>query len=157
MEATFFARPAEWRRWLAQNHEQATELWVGFYKKDSGGESITWPEAVDEALCFGLIDGVRKSIDGISYAIRFTPRKPKSIWGAVNIARIEALTRLGLMQPKGLEAFSKRTEGNSKVYSFEQELVQLDPAYEDQFRQNQLAWFFLGPRPPPTAKRPFGG
>ncbi len=152
MEATFFARPAEWRRWLAQNHEQATELWVGFYKKDSGRESITWPEAVDEALCFGWIDGVRKSIDGISYAIRFTPRKPKSIWSAINIARIEALTRLGLMQPKGLEAFSKRTEGNSKVYSFEQESVQLGQGYEEQFRQNRQAWEFFGSQAPSYRK-----
>lgn len=144
MESTFFARPADWRRWLAQNHEQATELWVGFYKKDTGRESITWPEAVDEALCFGWIDGVRKSIDGSSYAIRFTPRKPKSIWSAVNIARVAVLTQLGLMQPKGLEAFGRRTDSNSKMYSFEQESVQLDQAYEHQFRQNRQAWEFFG-------------
>src|SRR5437588_1807040 len=110
MEPTFFATPEEFRAWLAENHDKATELVVGYYKKGSGRPSITWPESVDEALCFGWIDGIRRSIDADSYSIRFTPRKPRSIWSAVNIRRMEALIAEGRVHPAGLKAFEARQE-----------------------------------------------
>lgn len=135
MSAEFFATPSEFRAWLEQNHEKAAELLVGFYKKDSGRPSITWPESVDEALCFGWIDGVHRRIDDASYSIRFTPRKPGSTWSAVNIARVEELSRLGLMHPAGLRAFEQRKEDKSAVYSYEREgPAELDEALEKQFR-----------------------
>src|SRR5215212_5717919 len=101
MEPRFFPTPAKFRAWLERNHDKADELLVGFYKKDSGKPSITWPESVDQALCFGWIDGVRRRIDDVSYSIRFTPRRKGSIWSAINIARVAELTKLGLMQPAG--------------------------------------------------------
>src|SRR5690349_14810736 len=110
MQITFFKTPGDFRKWLAQNHATAQELWVGYYKKDSGKPSITWPESVDEALCFGWIDGLRKSVDETSYKIRFTPRRPRSIWSAVNIGRAQELIKEGRMQPAGLKAFEARTE-----------------------------------------------
>src|ERR1700749_1534550 len=119
MEPTFFAKQADFRKWLTKNHEKQKELYVGFYKVGSGKPSITWPQSVDEALCFGWIDGVRKSIDEHSYYIRFTPRKPGSIWSAINIKKIEELTQKGLMYPMGIEAFGKRKENKSKVYAYE--------------------------------------
>src|SRR2546429_578887 len=118
--ATFFATPADFRAWLAENHERTDELWVGFHKKATGKPSITWPEAVDEALCVGWIDGLRKSLGDESYMIRFTPRKPRSTWSAVNIARAEELVALGRMQPAGLRAFEARTDDNSAIYAYEQ-------------------------------------
>ena len=118
--ATFFATPAEFRAWLEAHHAQASELWVGFHKKGSGLPSMTWPEAVDEALCFGWIDGVRKSIDETSYVIRFTPRQTRSIWSAVNIGRVPELRAAGRMRPAGLKAFAERTDDKSGVYSYEQ-------------------------------------
>src|SRR4051812_9192148 len=105
MNPTFFETPAAFRAWLEAHHATAKELLVGFYKKGSGKPSITWPESVDEALCFGWIDGVRRRIDDMSYSIRFTPRKTSSIWSAVNVARVAELTALGRMQPDGLRAF----------------------------------------------------
>jgi uncharacterized protein YdeI (YjbR/CyaY-like superfamily) len=146
-QPTFFATPADFRAWLAEHHADAQELLVGFYKKGSGRPSITWPESVDEALCFGWIDGVRKRIDDVSYTIRFTPRKPRSTWSAVNIRRVEELTRLGRMQPAGLAAFAARTEDNSGIYSHEQPRAELDPASEQQFRANQQAWDFFQAQP----------
>src|SRR5258705_13612293 len=117
MTPRFFKTPSAFRKWLAANHAKSKELWVGFYKKDSQKQSITWPESVDEALCFGWIDGIRKSIDEISYTIRFTPRKPRSIWSAVNIRRAKALAAQELMQPAGLRAFEARQENRSGIYS----------------------------------------
>ena len=105
MEPTFFATPDEFRAWMDEHHEHEQELLVGFYKKDSGKPSITWPESVDVALCYGWIDGVRKSRDTTSYTIRFTPRKPSSTWSAVNIKKVEDLTAQGLMRPAGIRAF----------------------------------------------------
>jgi len=137
MTPTFFAKPAEFRKWLKASHKKETELIVGFYKVGSGKASITWPQSVDEALCFGWIDGVRTSIDEDSYKIRFTPRKAGSIWSAVNIKKMEALTKQGLMQPAGLAAFEKREEARSKIYSHEKEESGLDPAYEKQFKAKQ--------------------
>src|SRR3954469_2220181 len=107
-EILFFPDPAAWRKWLARHHQQRPYLWVGFHKRATGRPSITWPQAVDQALCFGWIDGVRKSIDEGRYKIRFTPRRPTSLWSKINVARVAALTREGLMHPAGLAVFSKR-------------------------------------------------
>ena len=148
MEAIFFETPPEFRRWFEENHQTGKELWVGFYKKGSGKPSITWPEAVDQALCFGWIDGIRKSIDADSYMIRFTPRKPGSIWSAVNIKRAGELSELGLMQPAGLAAFEKRDEKKARLYSYEQANHKLDEAYEEQFRGNERAWSFFQAQAP---------
>ncbi len=116
---TFFATPAVLRRWLEKNHDRVKEFWVGFYKKDSGKPSITWPESVDQALCFGWIDGVRKSVSADSYMIRFTPRRPGSIWSAVNTKRAKELSKQGLMHDAGLSAFGKRDAKKTRQYSFE--------------------------------------
>ena len=125
----------------SQKHD---ELWVGFYKVGSGKPSITWPEAVDGALCFGWIDGVRKSLDESRYVIRFTPRRPKSIWSAVNIKRVAELSSLGLMRPQGMQAFERRTGNRSEIYAYEQRKgAALGGAYEKQFRANKKAWKFL--------------
>ena len=119
MEALFFETPDEWRAWLEANHETATEVEVGFRRKASGLPTITWSQAVDEALCFGWIDGVRHSIDESSYRNRFTPRKPASTWSKVNIAKVEALEAAGKLREAGRAAFARRTEANSGIYSFE--------------------------------------
>ena len=139
MGPTFYATPAEWRAWLHAHHADEREHWVGFYKRGSGRPSITWPEAVDQALCFGWIDGVRKGIDDSRYMIRFTPRKPASRWSKVNVARVEALREQGLMHPAGLAAFAARTEVGT--YSYEQrDEARLDAARERRLRQNAAAW-----------------
>lgn len=143
MKPTFFATPALFRKWFEKNHKKASELLVGFYKTGSGKPSITWPQSVDEALCFGWIDGVRRSIDGDSYSIRFTPRKPGSIWSAINIKKVAELTAKGLMKPEGLAAFEKRRDSHSKVYSFEQEKIDFDPNYEKLLKANKKAWTFF--------------
>lgn len=148
LEPIFFDKPAAFRAWLEENHHTHKELLVGFYKKDSGKPSITWPESVDEALCYGWIDGIRRSIDPDSYSIRFTPRKPTSIWSAVNIKKIAELTKKGLMKPQGVAAFEKRSESKSAIYSFENEAKSLDPVYEKLFRANKTAWDFFSSQPP---------
>jgi uncharacterized protein YdeI (YjbR/CyaY-like superfamily) len=145
---TFFATPADFRAWLAKNHGAFDELWVGFYKRDSGKPSITWPESVDCALCFGWIDGVRKSLGEESYMIRFTPRKPESTWSAINIRRVEAMTKDGLMHAVGLAAFAKRSQKKSAIYAYEQrKAAQLDVEAEKQFRANKKAWKFFQSMP----------
>src|SRR5204862_6787364 len=118
-DPVFFATAADFRTWLEKHHDNLREQWVGFYRKNSGRPSITWPEAVDEALCVGWIDGLRKTIDGESYKIRFTPRKARSNWSAVNIGRARELIRLGRMRPAGLKAFEGRTEEKSGIYAYE--------------------------------------
>ena len=143
MDITFFERPEQFRAWLEAHHASESELRVGFYKKGSGKPSITWPESVDQALCFGWIDGVRKGIDESSYMIRFTPRKARSIWSAVNIKRVEELTALGLMRPAGLRAFEQRTESRSRIYAYEQDEQGLAPEYEERFRADEKAWAFF--------------
>jgi uncharacterized protein YdeI (YjbR/CyaY-like superfamily) len=148
MQITFFKTPSDFRKWLKQHHATAQELWVGYYKKDSGKPSITWPESVDEALCFGWIDGLRKSVDATSYKIRFTPRRPRSIWSAVNIRRAQELITTGRMQPAGLKAFEARTEDRSRVYSYEQEDKPLDEQYAKQLRANRRAWKFFQAQTP---------
>lgn len=144
----FFSSPAEFRTWLEKNHDKEKELSVGYYKKDSGKANMSWAQSVDEVLCFGWIDGVRRRIDEISYSIRFTPRKPKSIWSAVNIKRIGELTERGLMRPAGLKAFSLRDEKRSVVYAYEKEPQELDAASLKQFRANKKAWAFFQKQAP---------
>ncbi|OJH36178.1 YdeI/OmpD-associated family protein [Cystobacter ferrugineus] len=145
---TFFATPAEWRAWLEQHHDQQSELLVGFYKKDSGRPSITWPESVGQALCFGWIDGVRKRLDEHSYTIRFTPRKPRSIWSTVNIQLVQELIQQGLMHPAGLRAFEARSAERSGIYSHEQEDTALPEAYDKQLKANKKAWSFFQAQAP---------
>jgi uncharacterized protein YdeI (YjbR/CyaY-like superfamily) len=140
----FFPTPSAWRAWLEKHHAETEELWVGLFKRDSGRPSITWPEAVDGALCFGWIDGLRKSVDAISYQIRFTPRKPRSTWSAINVKRATELSTLGLMHPAGLAAFQKCEEKRSEIYSYEQrKTAKLSAAYEKKFRAHQVAWTFF--------------
>lgn len=143
MKATFFENQLEFRKWLENNHNKESELIVGFYKVGSGRPSMSWSESVDQALCFGWIDGVRKSIDKESYCIRFTPRKTNSIWSAINIKKIEVLTHAGLMKPEGLKVFGVRKEENSKIYSHEKEVVELDAEILSQFKENKIAWDFF--------------
>jgi uncharacterized protein YdeI (YjbR/CyaY-like superfamily) len=145
----FFRTPKHFRSWLAKNHDRTDCLWVGYYRKDSGRRSITWPESVDEALCFGWIDGIRKKVDDISYKVRFTPRRPKSIWSAVNIGRVAALTAEGRMQPPGVAAFARREEQKSRRYSFENRATaKLSPADQREFRCDPLAMKFFKSQPP---------
>ena len=143
MTPTFFAKKSEFRKWLDKNHKKETELLVGFYKVDSGKPSMTWSQSVDEALCFGWIDGVRKSIDKDSYQIRFTQRKSTSIWSAVNIQKIEELTKQGFMQPAGLASFENRKEDKSKIYSYENEEVKFSSDFEKLFKANKIAWDYF--------------
>ncbi|GAA3111984.1 YdeI/OmpD-associated family protein [Streptosporangium carneum] len=149
MEPTFFATPDDFRAWLEEHHATARELLVGFHKKATGRPSITWPESVDQALCFGWIDGVRRSVDADSYSVRFTPRKARSTWSAVNIAKIAELAERGLMRPEGIRAFETRTEDNSAIYSHEQEREPvLDPELERRFRAEAAAWEWFRSQPP---------
>jgi uncharacterized protein YdeI (YjbR/CyaY-like superfamily) len=146
---TFFATPQEFRAWLEDNHETATELLVGFHKKGSGKPSITWPESVEEALCFGWIDGVRRSLDHESYTIRFSPRKPNSTWSRVNLEKVEELRRRERMRPAGLRVYEERREAKTGVYSYEQrEAAELPAEYEERLRANRAAWDFWTARPP---------
>jgi uncharacterized protein YdeI (YjbR/CyaY-like superfamily) len=149
MRPKFFATPSDFRRWLEKNHDKADEVLVGFYKKASGRPSMTWSESVDQALCFGWIDGVRKGIDDISYTIRFTPRQARSTWSAVNVQKVKELTRAGLMHPAGLKAFENRSDDKTAIYSYEQRKnAKLDPGLEKQFRAHKRAWNFFQNRPP---------
>ena len=149
MKPRFFASPQDFRAWLEEHHDTAAELWVGFHRKGSGRPSITWPEAVDEALCFGWIDGVRKRIDETRYTNRFSPRRRGSNWSAVNVKRAEELVDRGLMRPAGLEAFRARKADRSGVYSYEQrKAAALDPPDERRFRTNRKAWTFFQSSPP---------
>ena len=159
----FFPTEADFRRWLAANHATAPELLVGFWKKGSGKPSIDWPQARDQALCFGWIDGVRKSLGEEAYTIRFTPRRPKSVWSKVNLDRFAALKAAGQMTPAGERALKEST-GPKGIYSYEKPLASLKPAEEQQIRRNQAAWAFWEGQPPgyrkqvlnwiTTAKRP---
>jgi uncharacterized protein YdeI (YjbR/CyaY-like superfamily) len=147
-EARFFATPGDFRRWLKVHHQNTRELWVGFYKKASGRPSITWPESVDEALCVGWIDGLRKTIDAESYKIRFTPRKTTSTWSAVNIGRVQELTKFGRMRPAGLKAFELRKEEKSGIYAYEnRKSAVLGAAGEQKFRSRPKAWNFFQSQP----------
>ena len=139
---TFFPTQKHLRRWFEKNHKKEKELWVGFYKVSTGKSTVTWSQSVDEALCFGWIDGIRKSIDEESYCIRFTPRKPTSNWSAINIKKVEELAKLGLMKPEGLKAFGFRKEEKSKIYTYENPEVIFNKSYEKLFKANKKAWAF---------------
>jgi uncharacterized protein YdeI (YjbR/CyaY-like superfamily) len=148
MAIIFFQNQSEFRTWLTINHLTSSELLVGFYKKASGKPSMTWSESVDEAICFGWIDSVRKSVDDNSYCIRFTPRKPTSIWSAVNIAKVERMTKAGVMHDSGLKAFSHRKAEKSEIYSFEKKVKNLAEELESKFKKNLKAWeFFISQAP----------
>ena len=142
----FFKSPGEYRRWLEKNHESARELWIGFWKKATGKPSLTWQQVVDESLCFGWIDGIRKSIDADSFKQRVTPRRATSIWSQINIRRVGELTAEGRMHKAGLTAFEKRDR--TKAYSYENMHRGLGPPEETQFKKNKKAWAFFQAQPP---------
>ena len=148
MKLKYFKSAAEFHQWLVANHASSTELWLGFYKKDSGKGGITYSEALDEALCFGWIDGIKKRVDELSYTHRFTPRKPKSNWSLINIRHVERLKKAGLMKPAGLKAFAAREPAKSGVYSFENKPRQLSAELERQFKSDKAAWDFFQQQPP---------
>ncbi len=148
MKPRFFASQTAFRRWLNQHHGEVRELWVGFYRKESGRGGITYPEALDEALCFGWIDGLRKAVDGSSSTIRFTPRKADSIWSNVNARRVAELIKSGRMQEPGLLAFKTRDEKKSQQYSYERDKCCLEPAHENKFQANAKAWEFFRTQAP---------
>jgi len=148
VQPTFFETQLDFREWLEKNYDKSTEIYVGFYKVGSGKPSMTWSQSVDQSICFGWIDGVRKSIDKDSYLIRFTPRRPKSIWSAINIKKVEELTKQGLMKPSGLALFNLREENKSKIYAYEKENVQFSAEFETKFKANKKAWDFFQSLPP---------
>ena len=148
MRPAHFASGAEFRDWLAIHHATATELLVGFYHKASGKGGLTYSEALDEALCFGWIDGVRKRRDAHSYTIRFTPRRPGSVWSNVNVRHVTRLKAAGRMHPAGLAAFKRREKKKTGVYSFEQRPQMFPAAYAKIFRSNRPAWDFWLAQPP---------
>jgi uncharacterized protein YdeI (YjbR/CyaY-like superfamily) len=153
MTVTYFETPAQLRKWFRAHAASADELWVGFYKKDSGKPSITWPESIDEALCVGWIDGIRKRIDDTSYKIRFTPRRKGSIWSAVNIRRVAALSEERRMRPGGLKAFEARIENKSGIYSYEQRRDSLEEPWNTMLRKHTAAWDFFQAQPPSWRKQ----
>jgi uncharacterized protein YdeI (YjbR/CyaY-like superfamily) len=146
-EPLFFTDQTSFRDWLKVHHQTRLELWVGFYKRDSGRASITWPESVDEALCFGWIDGIRKRVDNLSYTIRFTPRRKRSVWSTINIKRVRVLTGEGRMQAAGLKAFEARRENKSGIYSYEQQREQMEEPYRSVLKKNKAAWTFFQSQP----------
>ncbi len=143
MSLVFFPTEKDLRKWFEKNHKKEKELFVGYYKVSTSKPSITWSQSVDEALCFGWIDGIRRSVDEESYCIRFTPRNPKSNWSAINIKKVEALIKLCLMKPEGLAAFSYRKEEKSKIYAYENPAVIFDKTYEKKFKANKSAWKYF--------------
>jgi uncharacterized protein YdeI (YjbR/CyaY-like superfamily) len=149
VKPTFFATPSEFRAWFERHHATSRELLVRIYKKGSGKPSITWPESVDQALCFGWIDGIRRNIDEASYSIRFTPRKTSSNWSTINVNRVKELSASGLMRPAGLDAFRRRSEKKSGIYSYEQRAsAKLSRADESRLKANKKAWAFFQSQPP---------
>ena len=151
-ETVFFADSAAWRAWLERHHGSEREVWVGFYRKDSGRGGITYAEALDEALCFGWIDGVRKKIDAESYTNRFTPRTARSYWSAVNTRRANELVRQGRMAGPGLAAFQARDKGRTARYSFERDSAAFDAKQLAVFRRNRKAWTFFEAQAPSYRK-----
>jgi uncharacterized protein YdeI (YjbR/CyaY-like superfamily) len=148
MKPKFFSTAEKFREWLEKNHATADELLVGFHKKSSGKQSITYPEALDEALCFGWIDGVRRRLDDTSYTTRFTPRRPKSIWSLINIKHVERLKKEGRMRPAGLAAYKSLDPKRVGIYSFENAPKELAAEYEKEFRKNKTAWDYFQSYPP---------
>jgi len=152
MEPIYFTDTSTFRKWLEANHETETEVLVSYYKVATGKPSITWLESVDQALCFGWIDGVRRSIDMERYCIRFTPRRPGSNWSAVNIKKVEDLKRQGLMQKAGLEIFRKRKESTSEIYRYENKPEKFSDEYEKKFKEGVNAWTFFSSQSPSYQK-----
>ena len=152
-DVTFFESPAALRKWFAKHHDAADHLWVGFHKKDSGTPSVTWAESVDEALCVGWIDGIRKRIDDRRYKIRFTPRRRGSVWSAINIARVAVLKTQKRMQPRGLAAFAERRENRSGIYAYEQRPLELAEPYRSVLHKDERAYAFFRAQPPSYRKR----
>ena len=153
MKPRFFASPAAFRAWLVKHHLKAGELLVGFYKVGSGRPSMTWPESIDQALCFGWIDGVRRRVDDISYTIRFSPRRRGSIWSEINAKRAAELDALGLMSKAGLDALAKRKSYRSGIYSYEQRTASLPPPYAAQLSKHKAAAAFFDAQPPSYRKK----
>ncbi|MEQ9403133.1 MAG: YdeI/OmpD-associated family protein [Cyclobacteriaceae bacterium] len=149
----FFPTPDSFRKWLDENYGKESELWVGYYKKGTGKQSITWPESVDQALCFGWIDGLRKRIDDEAYMIRFTPRKPGSHWSHVNIGRMKELKKNGLVTEAGLLSFQKRTSEKTSRASYEQGKIELSTAYKSQIEKNPMAWEFFTEKLTPSFRK----
>lgn len=147
MTIKYFAAPDDFRAWLAQHHADVVELWVGYYKKETGEPSVTWPETVEEALCFGWVDGIRKNVDERRFSIRFTPRKPGSVWSAININKAKELIKQRRMQPSGLAAFEARKENRSGIYSYEQRQAVLDGAYGKKLKAHKAAWVYFQAQP----------
>ena len=147
MKPKFFPTSEDLRKWFGKNHASETELLVGYYRKGSGKPSVTWPESVDEALCVGWIDGIRRSLDEESYTIRFTPRRARSVWSVVNIAKAQALERKGRMKPAGREAFEARREYRSGIYSYEQRRDRLEEPYATVLKSNAAASKFFDAQP----------
>ena len=148
MKPVYFSAPSDLQKWFDRHHLTARELWVGYFKKGSGVPSVTWPESVDEALCVGWIDGIRKRVDEKRYVIRFTPRKPGSTWSSINIRRVGSLTRRKRMRSAGLKAFASRRENRSGVYSYEQRPARLVEPYRSILKRNRKAWAFFESQPP---------
>jgi uncharacterized protein YdeI (YjbR/CyaY-like superfamily) len=145
----YFASPEAWRRWLERHHASRAELWVGFHRRETGRPSLTWPQSVDEALCFGWIDGVRQRVDDTRYRIRFTPRRERSYWSAVNLKRMQELVAAGRVTPAGMRAYEARDESRAEAYSFEQRhSVAFAPEDEARFRREAKAWSFFESCPP---------
>ncbi|WP_405142662.1 YdeI/OmpD-associated family protein [Paenibacillus sp. FSL H7-0942] len=140
-DVVFFKNQEEFKDWLEEHHAEAIEIWVGYFGISTGRASLTWSASVDAALCFGWIDGIRKTIDKQSYKIRFTPRKVNSVWSAVNVKKVKALIQLGKMRPEGMHVFNNRTDAQG--YSSEQRNVELAKEYEEQIKANQTAWLFF--------------
>jgi uncharacterized protein YdeI (YjbR/CyaY-like superfamily) len=152
MEPVFFADQFEFRKWLERNHDSVSELLVGFYKVGSGKPGMTWSQSVDQALCFGWIDGIRRSVDGESYCIRFTPRRPSSIWSRINIQKVEMLQANGLMTKAGLDVYLLRKDSKTGIYSFEKSPAKLNPEFEEEFKKNKTAWEFFVKQAPSYKK-----
>ena len=148
MKLKYFKAQTEFREWLEANHARRSELWIGFYKRDTGKGGLTYAEALDEALCFGWIDGVRKRVDALSFTQRFTPRKPRSNWSRININHVARLKKAGRMTPAGLKVFEAREPARTGVYSFENAPRKLGAADERQFKADEAAWQFFQLQPP---------
>src|ERR1044072_4179949 len=148
MTPRFFSSPEKFREWLEQHHDSASELLLGFHKKSSRKKIVTYAEALDEALCYGWMDGVRKNLNETSYTIRFTPRKAGSIWSNVNVNHVERLTKEGRMRPAGIEAYARRDPKRTGIYAFENRPREFSPEFEKAFRKNKRAWSFFEKQPP---------
>jgi len=155
MKPVFFANALAFRKWLEKNYKKEKELWVGYYKKHTGKSNMTWSESVDQALCFGWIDGIRKGIDEESYCNRFTPRKPKSNWSEINIKKVKQLIKDGLMHPAGLELYKNRKKKDAGAHSYENKPTKLPPALEKKFKSDKTSWKFFQSQSPSYQKTMF--